>query len=474
VFERDFLPEKNHSEDGLVLTDGSRVGVIGGGPAGSFFTIFLLKLARRIGLSLEVDVFEKKDYTCEGPRGCNHCGGIVSESLVQLLATEGINLPAEVVQRGIESYVLHMDVGTVHIETPGQEKRIAAMARGAGPRGCKANDWVSFDSHLLSLAADLGARVRREQVRRVTFVSGRPEIATKNGDPEAYDLVVGAMGVNTPPSGIFDNAGIEYRAPETTKTFICEYPLGAELVQELFGDSMHVFLLDIPRLKFAALVPKGEHVTMCLLGEGIDQELVRSFQESEAVRSCFPAGYDVTKGIPCKCFPKINVKSAVQPFADRVLLLGDAAVTRLYKDGIGAAYATSKAAAATAVLHGISEEAFKAHYWPACKSLMTDNLLGKSIFLFTRLVQKRGFAKRGILRMVQGEQSNAKRKKAMSGVLWDTFTGSATYRDILLRTVRPGFLVRLLFSTTIALFGGGRRSKTAGEGHVDIEPGQAV
>ena len=62
-----------------------------------------------------------------GPAGCNHCGGIVSESLVQLLTTEGINIPTKVAQKGIESYVLHMDVGSVRIETPVHEKRIAAM-----------------------------------------------------------------------------------------------------------------------------------------------------------------------------------------------------------------------------------------------------------------------------------------------------------------------------------------------------------
>ena len=33
-------------------------------------------------------------------------GGIVSESLVQPLATEGINVPTKVAQKGIESYCI--------------------------------------------------------------------------------------------------------------------------------------------------------------------------------------------------------------------------------------------------------------------------------------------------------------------------------------------------------------------------------
>ena len=41
----------------LELTDGSRVGVIGGGPAGSFFSFFLLNMADAIGLDVSVDIY---------------------------------------------------------------------------------------------------------------------------------------------------------------------------------------------------------------------------------------------------------------------------------------------------------------------------------------------------------------------------------------------------------------------------------
>ena len=82
------------SASAYALDDGSRVAVVGGGAAGSLFSIFLLTLADRVGLDLHVDLFEPKDFfTQKGPTGCNMCGGIISESLVQMLATEGINLP---------------------------------------------------------------------------------------------------------------------------------------------------------------------------------------------------------------------------------------------------------------------------------------------------------------------------------------------------------------------------------------------
>lgn len=67
---------------------------------------------------------------------------------------------------------------------------------------------------------------------------------------------------------------------------------------------------------------------------------------------------------------------AVQPSADRIVFIGDSGVTRLYEDGIGAAYRTAKAAATTAALQGISAEDFKQFYGPACRSIESDNNIG--------------------------------------------------------------------------------------------------
>jgi flavin-dependent dehydrogenase len=117
----------------LKLEDGSRVAVMGGGPAGSIFSYFLLDLAEKVDLKLEVDIYEPRDFSQAGPSGCNMCAGIISETLVQMLAVEGISLPPTVVQRGMDTYILHTRMGKTSLETPHLEKRIAAVFRGAGP-----------------------------------------------------------------------------------------------------------------------------------------------------------------------------------------------------------------------------------------------------------------------------------------------------------------------------------------------------
>ena len=143
--------------DEYILGDKANIAVIGGGPTGSFFSIFALKMAKMVGKELNITIFEPKDFTKDGPGGCNKCGGIISELLVQTLAVEGINLPDVVVRRGINSYKLHTNQGDTSIATPHFEKTIATVYRGGGPKGMIEQGKESFDKFLLGQAVKEGA-----------------------------------------------------------------------------------------------------------------------------------------------------------------------------------------------------------------------------------------------------------------------------------------------------------------------------
>ncbi len=403
-------------------------------------------MAKKIGTNVHLDMFESKDFSLPGPIGCNKCGGIISESLVQILATEGINLPSTVVQRGIDSYILHMDIGAVRIDTPLHEKRIAAVHRGSGPRGIKEAKWLSFDGYLQRLAITKGAHLIHGRVEEVKWKDGRPQLKTRDSEPKTYDLLVVATGVNVASLKLFEGLGLRYKPPQATRAFVCELYLGEETVTKYFGSSMHVFLIDIPRLKFAALIPKGNCVTLCLLGKDIDKPLIQSFLNTPGVKKCFPTDWEIPKD-SCHCYPLMNVGGATQPFSDRVVFIGDSGVTRLYKDGIGAAHRTAKAAAKTALFEGVSAEDFYRYYWPTCQAITSDNNVGKVIFNVIHLIQKIRPARRGVLRMVSTEQQKKDAKRRMSSVLWDTFTGSAPYRGIFLSALHPLFLEKLLRNT---------------------------
>ncbi|MGZ5464328.1 MAG: hypothetical protein ACXWLY_15465, partial [Thermoanaerobaculia bacterium] len=170
-------PSKDRDPE-LRLNGGSRVAVIGGGPAGSFFSYFLLTMARQAGLDIGVDVYEPRDFSQPGQSGCNKCGGIIYGSLVQSLATDGISLPSTVVQQGIAGYTFHTDEGSVRINPPSDEKRIASVRRGAGPCGVALSLSASFDGFLLTLAEEKGARIVRERVTEAAMIEGKPRVTT--------------------------------------------------------------------------------------------------------------------------------------------------------------------------------------------------------------------------------------------------------------------------------------------------------
>jgi flavin-dependent dehydrogenase len=439
----------------LSLLEGSRIGVIGGGPAGSFFSFFLFEFARKRGISIEIDIYEPRDFTLKGSPGCNHCGGVVSESLVHMLSADGIILPQKVIRRGIETYTLHLEHGSTVIEAPRFEQRIVSMFRGSGPNGSENSDIQSFDGFLLDLCTSKGAVILHERVTDAVQETDGITIISSHSRKK-YDLVIGASGLNTQTLTLYQKLVPAYRPPKTAQTFISEYYLEKEAIDKHFGNSMHVFLLNLPGIKFGALIPKGSYVTMVLLGSRIKKKTVGRFLQSKSILDCFPEGSGLKKINPCQCSPYINIENGRHPYSDRVVLIGDSSSSKLYKNGIGAAYLTAKAAAFTATTYGISAKDFKKSFQPVCSQLNADNLAGKLIFLVTTIIQRSHLLKKVIFRMVVQEQKKANDKRQMSSLLWDTFSGSASYRNILWRSVNLILLARLTGEMLTSVF---RRSE---------------
>ncbi len=416
----------------LTLNDDSHIAVIGGGPTGSFFSIFALKMAKLIGKDIGITIFEPRDFSRDGPGGCNRCGGIISELLVQNLAIEGINLPDTVVRRGIHSYNLHTECGSVSIETPSQGKTIATVYRGGGPKGTNIK-MESFDHFLLQHAIREGAILSPLRIDRIEYGSRKPILFSKEGRVMEADLVVGAVGVNSPSTKIFEDIGFGYKKPKTVTTAIAELVFDEHTVSRYFGNSIHLFLLPAKNIKFAAMIPKGTYVTVVILGKDTNVTTVKNFMEIPVVKKLLPEG---TQSTPvCVCLPKMNVKAPEVPFDDRIVICGDSGSTRLFKDGIGAAYYMGKAAAKTSVFEGVSKQHFQENYYKAYRSLITDNHYGKYLYLFTDLYRKNKMMTKGMLKVVQKEQKDPHSRKPLSSILWDMFTGNERYKKIFFRAM---------------------------------------
>src|SRR3989304_2047813 len=141
----------------LQLSTGSRVAIIGGGPAGCFFALYLQRYARERGIQQDVTIYEPREFNDKGIRGCKGCAGILSASLLKNLSELGLTLPKEVIRNRIERYVVHSPYTTISLSNPDPSAQIISVYRGGGPRESDYIAGISFDGWLLEQARIGGA-----------------------------------------------------------------------------------------------------------------------------------------------------------------------------------------------------------------------------------------------------------------------------------------------------------------------------
>jgi flavin-dependent dehydrogenase len=401
----------------MKLIDGSRVVIVGGGPAGSFTALQLLWMSAEAHLDLDVMIIEARDFNRPGPGSCNKCAGILSSNLVQRMEQLGLTLPSEIIQSVIDTYILHFDTALLPLHAYNSSRRIISVYRGGGPRLGNQPLPLSFDGWLLNQAQERGARIIQSRVKAIR--SGlRPIVVTAHEEFEA-DLVVLASGVNIRPT--LDPAW-GYLPPRTEIMAQDEILLP----HEMSNKSVHIFFENPTGLIFGALIPKGRYANLSLLGQGLPSDAVKIFLNAHGLKELIPEGTTLL----CGCNPRVTVSSARGFFADRMVVVGDAAITRLYKDGIGSAFVTAEAAAKTAILSGISRQDFMIGYQPVCQRIATDNSYGRLLFRLWSLTFHTPLLRKAWTQAILNEANPFVANHIHTRVLWGMFTGDESYRTL--------------------------------------------
>ncbi len=418
----------------MKIETGSRVVIIGGGPAGSLFALYLSHFAEKIGIYPEIIIYERRNFNELGSKGCKGCAGILSTSLLRNLDELGLSVPEEIIQRKIERYTVHSPYTSISISNPEKEFQIVSIYRGGGPRTSHYENPISFDGWLLKEAQKHGARVENQAVSRIYLEQDvEVEVAGKN---LGCDLVVLASGVNTKRIPIH---GLRYIPPKTRTMAQDELYVGTSEVETQLGNAARAFLIPHSGLIFGTLVPKGPFINVSVISSSRSSVSVTDFLRHDIVLTRLSESYTRV----CGCQPRVAVSPAHNYYADRFVVVGDAAVSRVYKDGIGSALLTAREAASTVVYHGLRRNDFEHYYRPLCKRMDRDNLWGRLLFLINEKVKNSRAFLLAQHRLISDEQNNVRGKQPFTKAAWGMFTGSYSYKNIAWMTLNPASLVKI-------------------------------
>ncbi len=469
------------------LRDNDCVAIVGGGPAGSFFAIHLLREAQRLNRHLDVVIVERRGLSNLGTdifqgRGCNFCAGGISPRLNEILEEHGLVVPEEIIQGHIDHVWIQGQWKNFRLRVP-KGMRMYSVFRGSLPsrRGGRP---AGFDAFLLGEAVKAGARILYGKAEAIAYAASRmPRLTVRAQSGEKISLeasfVTIATGINA--HGGFDYgddaliASLQRLNPrfvpgKSRKAFIFELDVGEDYLTRHMHREIYFIEYASRRLalEHTALVPKGRFLTVAMIGKSIDeavmagdiQHIIHDFLTLPPIERILPGVESAP--IACACVPRMTVTTAKSPFGDRFAIIGDAVGSRLNKDGLFSAHVTASRLAQTVLEDGTDEQALAKGYGKAIKWLAADNRFGRVVFGASRVAFTTPVLSRITYQAFAIEcKERDERSRPLSVVLWKIASGTADYQEVfwemcgydVLRSVLAGAVVTLRNVAFEALLG---------------------
>ena len=101
------FPAKRTDSPSEALQDGASVGVIGAGPAGSFFAMHLTGLLGKTGRKTRITLIDRKVFSSIGPSGCNMCAGAIGPAVIRKIRELPLTFDENVISRIADGYEIH-------------------------------------------------------------------------------------------------------------------------------------------------------------------------------------------------------------------------------------------------------------------------------------------------------------------------------------------------------------------------------
>lgn len=413
------------------LQNGKTAVVIGGGPGGVACALALLKLGRVMGRQIRVVLYDGKAFV--GETHYNHCAGVLSPPIQEILAQLDVPFPHHLVQRKIHTYVLHGEHNQIRLTAPGEPSY--ALRR------------IQFDAYMLEQARAQGIEIRQGRVTDLEFLPDRVNVYAESTHCEAA-VVFGAFGLDPGTAAIFSQA-TGYRPPRFLISLVTKVHAPPKDMNTI-GDNIHAFLPRNPRIEFGAVTPKSNHLTVNIAGQQLSSPDMDDFFDYLPLQQLLKFANKSNPHNPEKDFiyyrGRFPVSVARNYYGDRYVCLGDAAgLVRAFKGkGVNSACQTAIWAAETALTVGVSRNAFDSHFRDACRHILSDVPYGR--------VVRRLAITGSRLALVDYLIAVAQRDPTLQRALFDAVSAHRTYRAIAADVFRPPALMRWVQTFTTAGF----------------------
>lgn len=431
--------------------------VVGGGPAGSFFAICLLREARRLNREIDVVIVEKKtalkvEDNYWWSKGCNFGAGGISPRLSAIMEETGIHVPSDINRGDINRIWIHGMWKNIPLKVPNQMKMFSVF-RGSLPSKSK-DKQRGLDAFLLGKAIEEGARILRGEVLEIAYMDPNiPVLKIKLASGDEVSMPASFVAVAT---GVNARTGKDYREnplirsiqrinpdfvpAKLRRTLVFELKVSPEVLEKNLKNEVYFIeygAKELP-LEHVALVPKGDYLTVTVIGKYIDRavfpkdtrKIINKIVKLPQLNRILPN--IVAYSVACACSPRMTVGVAKNPIAERLAIIGDAVGSRLYKDGLYSAFLSASQLARIIMHKGSDKKTLIEEYGKTVKWLSMDNRYGKLVFRLIRLAFSTPFLSRILYQTFATElKIKDKNKRPLGQGLWKIASGYADYREIL-------------------------------------------
>lgn len=455
-------PLSGPTRDGLFfpqpLKDGSRVSVIGGGPAGAFFSIHMLQQAAQARRNIAVTIIEQKaDPGLDGApwsiKGCNCCAGGISPELHDRMKDIGIRIPRDIIREEYSHVWIHGIWKNFPLRIP-PGHRMYSVFRGTLPRD-RRDTSGGLDAFLLNKAVEQGATVISGEVLRIQSTPSRHPrltIRTPSGDVLTHesDFAVLATGINLHPASVYAKSDLfrsyekinpRFVPPKARRALIFELKPGRRYLKKYLNREMYFIESGLGklRLEHIAMVPKGDYLTVTLVGPSIDRaslpgdagKIMSTFLSLRHIRMILPHIDLSNTPVACMCSPYMSVGVSQRPFGNRTAVIGDAAGAKLYKDGLYSAFVSARVLAETLIARGTDSKSLYQGYGRMMKWLEKDIRYGRLVFGAIRLAFSYPLLSRVVYQAFATEMKfKEMRRWPLGNIFRKIGTGTADYEKI--------------------------------------------